>query len=137
MATKSVFISFDFDHDKDLRGSLVRQAEHPDSPFSITDSSVKEPINELWKKKVRELIRKADLTIVICGEHTHDAAGVTAEVTILREEKKPYFLLKGRRRKTCKKPGSALRTDEIYRWTWENLRKLIDGARWPDVRAVQ
>lgn len=40
MATKSVFISFDYDHDKDLRGDLVAQAERSDSPFSIKDESV-------------------------------------------------------------------------------------------------
>ena len=107
MATKSVFISFDFDHDNDRRGDLVSQAEHPDSPFSITDWSLREPITGKWKKKVRDIIRRTDLTIVICGEHTHDAAGVTAEVTILHEENKPYFLLKGRRHKTCKEPKSA------------------------------
>ena len=137
MARKRAFISFDFDHDKDLRGSLIGQAEHPDSPFNITDSSVKEPINEKWKKKVRELIRKADLTIVICGEHTHDAAGVTAEVTIVQKENKPYFMLKGRRRKTCKKPRSARSSDNMYRWKWESLRRLINGERYPDVSAVQ
>ena len=129
MAMKRVFISFDFDHDKDLQGSLVEQAKHPDSPFSITDWSLREPVTEKWKKKARELIRKADLTIVICGEHTHDAAGVTAEVTILHEENKPYFLLKGRRRKTCKKPKSARREDTIHPWRWPTLKKLIDETR--------
>ncbi len=129
MATKSVFISFDFDHDKDIRGSLVSQAKNPDSPFRITDWSLREPITEKWKKKVRELIRKADLIIVICGEHTHDAAGVTAEVTIVHEENKPYFLLKGRRHKTCKKPKSARREDTIHPWRWPTLKKLIDETR--------
>ena len=137
MAKKRAFISFDFDHDKDLRGSLVEQAKHPDSPFRITDGSLKEPVNEKWKKKARALIHRADLIIVICGEHTHDAAGVTAEVTIVHEEEKPYFLLKGRRRKTCKKPKSARSSDKIYNWTWENLRRLINGERYPDVSAVQ
>ena len=125
MVTKSAFISFDYDHDNDLRGNLVAQAEKPESPFSITDSSVKEPIDENWRREVRDLIRRADLTIVICGEHTHDAAGVAAEVTIAREEGKPYFLLKGRKRKTCRKPRTALRSDKIHRWTWENLKNLI------------
>ena len=137
MARKRAFISFDFDHDEELRDALVRQAKDQDSPFSITDGSVKEPINEIWKQKVRELIRKADLIIVICGEHTHDAAGVTAEVTIVQEENKPYFLLKGRRHKTCKKPRSARSSDNMYRWKWESLRRLINGERYPDVSAVQ
>ena len=129
MATKSAFISFDFDHDEELREALVAQAKNPDSPFSITDWSVKELITENWRKNVRDLIRRTDLTIVICGEHTHDAAGVAAEVTIVREEGKPYFLLKGRRNKTCTKPKTALKDDKIYKWTWKNLKLLIDGAR--------
>ena len=129
MDTKSVFISFDYDHDKDLRGSLVSQAKDQDSPFSITDWSLREPITEKWKKKVRDIIRRTDLTIVICGEHTHDAAGVEAEVTIVQKENKPYFLLQGRRHKTCKKPRSARREDTIHPWRWPTLKKLIDETK--------
>ena len=125
MVTKSAFISFDYDHDNDLRGHLVAQAKNPESPFSITDWSVKQRIDENWRREVRDLIRRTDLTIVICGEHTHDAAGVAAEVTIAREEGKPYFLLKGRRRKTCTKPRTALKSDEMHRWTWKSLKNLI------------
>ena len=128
MDTKSVFISFDYDNDQDLRGNLVAQAKNPESPFSITDWSVKEPISENWRRKVRDLIRRADLTIVICGEHTHQAAGVAAEVTIVQEEGKPYFLLKGRKRKTCTRPRSARRRDKIHNWTWPTLKKLIAGT---------
>ena len=129
MAVKRVFISFDYDHDNDLRGNLVAQTKNPDSPFSIRDRSVKYRIDENWRKEVRDRIRGSDLTIVICGEHTHDAPGVAAEVTIAREERKPYFLLKGRRRKTCTKPAMALSTDKMYGWTWDNLTQLIAGAR--------
>lgn len=129
MATKSAFISFDFDHDEDLRGNLVAQAKNPESPFSITDWSVQETITENWRKNVRDLISRTDLTIVICGEHTHDAAGVAAEVAIAREEGKPYFLLKDRRNKTCTKPKNALKDDKIHKWKWKNLKLLIDGER--------
>ena len=125
MTTKSVFISFDYDHDNDIRGSLISQAQDPTSPFSINDWSVKEPIDEKWKDEVRDRIRRVDLTIVLCGEHTHDAAGVAAEVTICQEERTPYFLLKGRNRKTCTKPKNALRNDQIHKWTWKNLNDLI------------
>lgn len=129
MATKRAFISFDFDHDEELRNTLVGQAKMSDSPFSIADWSVKERLSGNWKEKVRERIRKTDLTIVICGEHTHTAKGVAAELTITREERKPYFLLKGRRDKTCTKPAMALKSDEIYKWSWGNLKQLIVGKR--------
>jgi hypothetical protein len=70
-----------------------------------------------------------DLVVVLCGEHTHEATGVSAELTIAQEKKKPYFLLWGRTGKTCTKPKSALTTDKIYEWTWPGLKSLIGGAR--------
>ena len=129
MAAKRAFISFDFDHDEDLRNLLAGQAKNPDTPFEIQDWSVKEPMTGDWKEKVRIRIRKTDLTIVICGEHTHKATGVATELSISRDEKKPYFLLKGRADKTCTKPSTAGATDKIYRWTWDNLKALIAGNR--------
>lgn len=129
MPMKRAFISFDFDHDEDLRVLLVGQAKNPDSPFNISDWSVKESLTGDWKEKVRQRIRRTDLTIVICGEYTHTATGVAAEVTITREEDKPYFLLSGRTGKTGRKPTSARQSDKIYKWTWENLKRLIAGAR--------
>lgn len=126
---KRVFISFDFDHDKELRGSLVAQAKDPESPFSITDWSVKYRIGEAWRKEVRDRIHKADLTIVICGEHTHQAKGVEAEVTMVQQANKPYFLLKGRSEKTCTRPKSAPKKKKIHPWTWPTLKELIAKPR--------
>ena len=128
MVTKSAFISFDYDNDKDICGSLRAQSENPNLAFNISDWSVKEPITEKWKEEVRDIIRRVDLTIVLCGEHTDEAAGVAAEVTIIHEEDKPYFLLKGRKRKPCKKPGGALKDDKMHKWTQKNLKKLIAQA---------
>ena len=129
VTTKRAFISFDYDHDEELRDALVGQAKNPDSPFSIADWSVHEPLQTNWRQKVRDRIRGTDLTIVICGKHTHSATGVAAELTITQEEKKPYFLLWGRPRETCTKPRMAHSSDKIYKWTWENLKILIAGSR--------
>ena len=129
MAMKRAFISFDFDHDEELRDALVGQAKHPDSPFRIADFSVRERFESNWKEQVRSRIRRTDLTIVICGEHTHTAKGVAAELTITQEERKPYFLLQGRPTKTCHRPAMAHNSDKIYKWSWDNLRKLIAGQR--------
>ena len=126
---KRVFISFDFDNDEELRDALVGQAKNTDSPFEIADYSVKEPMEGDWKEKVRKRIRMADLTIFICGENTDVAKGVAAEMTITCEEQKPYFLLRGRPDGNCKKPSTALKTDEIYKWTWKDLKALIEGGR--------
>lgn len=36
MYKKRVYISFDYNHDKDFKNLLVGQSRNPDSPFSIT-----------------------------------------------------------------------------------------------------
>ena len=128
-AKKRVFISFDYDHDLDLKNLLVGQSKNEDSPFEIADWSVKEEISGDWKSKVRERIKKVDVVAVICGQYTDTATGVSVEVKIAQEEDIPYFLLWGRSGKTCKKPKSAKQSDKIYKWTWDNLKKLIHGAR--------
>lgn len=131
MATKPVrvFTAFDYDHDESLRNLLIGQSKHPDSPFEMHDWSVKDPFPGDWKARVRAKIRSVDQVIVLCGEHTHTATGVSAELTIAREEGKPYFLLWGYSDKTCTKPTSATAYDRIYRWTWDNLKALIAGTR--------
>lgn len=129
MAAKRAFISFDFDHDEDLRNLLAGQAKNPDTPFSMQDWSVKEPMTGNWREKVRQRIRSTDLVIVICGAYTHMATGVAEEVRIARSEGVPYFLLWGRASGTCTKPVSAMADDKMYRWTWDNLKSLIAGNR--------
>jgi hypothetical protein len=128
MAKTRVFISFDYDHDLDLKNFLVGQSKNPDSPFDIADWSIKDPSAD-WKAKARLRIRNANQVAVICGHHTDTAVGVSTEVEIAQDEGKPYFLLGGRATGVNKKPKSAKATDKIYRWTWENLKTLIAGGR--------
>jgi hypothetical protein len=126
---KRTFISFDYDNDSDLKVLLVGQAKNDDSPFEITDMSIKEAISKDWKDKARTRIKGCDVVIVICGEKTNTATGVSAELEIAQEEKVPYFLLCGRANKTCVKPKAAKASDKLYNWTWDNLKVLINGGR--------
>ncbi len=129
MIKKKVFISFDFDHDEDLKNLLVGQSKNPDSPFNLADWSVKEAIAKDWEVKVRSRIKQCDLMIVICGQNTYSASGVAIELKIAQEECVPYFLLWGRSGKQCINPKSAKSSEKIYKWTWDNLKALIGGAR--------
>ena len=127
--TPRVFISFDFDHDDDLRNALVGQARYPNSPFTISNWSLKEPLTGDWKKKIKDRIALTTLTIVICGHHTHTASGVSAELEITRSLGKPYFLLHGRANGQVTKPKAASASDKVYNWTWDNLKTLLAGGR--------
>lgn len=128
MAKKRVFISFDYDNDEILKTFLVGQSKHADSPFELADWSIKEHLTGNWETKARVRMKAVDVIIVLCGQKTHTATGVSAEVRIAKEERIPYFLLKGYSDKNCTWPTAAT-TDKMYDWTWPNLKLLIGGAR--------
>ncbi|HEF4758626.1 TPA: TIR domain-containing protein [Pseudomonas putida] len=130
MATKKrVFISFDYDNDASAKIMLAGQAAFPDSPFDFKDSSVKEHLTGDWEEKVKRRMDNVDIVAVLCGEKTHTASGVAAELDIARKKGMPYFLLAAYSEKTCTKPKSANSTDKLYKWTWDNLKSLIHGGR--------
>ncbi|WP_302556700.1 TIR domain-containing protein [uncultured Desulfovibrio sp.] len=129
MIKKRTFISFDYDHDLDLKNLLVGQARNTDSPFEIIDMSIKETISKDWKDNARRRIKGCDVVIVICGKNTNSATGVSAELEIAQEECVPYFLLYGRSNENCVKPIAAKSSDNMYKWTWNNLKLLIGGRR--------
>lgn len=129
MAKQRAFISFDYAHDEGAKVMLAGQAKHPDSPFDFTDASVKDHLTGDWKEKVRRRMNSIDIVIVLCGEWTHTAKGVADEVAIARDKGKPYFLLAAYGDKDCTKPSSALTSDRVYKWTWDNLKALVGGAR--------
>lgn len=129
MGKKRAFISFDYDHDLSAKTMLAGQAKNEDSPFDFKDASLAEALPGDWKEKVRRRMDNIDVVIVLCGEHTDGATGVSAELSIAKEKTKEYFLLAAYADKYCKRPRSADPEDPIYAWTWDNLKLLIGGAR--------
>lgn len=126
---KRAFVSFDFDHDEVLKTFLIGQAKHDDTPFELADWSIKEAIDKNWQAHAHRRIKSVDVVIVICGQHTDTAIGVSAELAIAQQESVPYFFLKGYADLNCKYPKGARATDKMYKWTWENLKTLINGGR--------
>lgn len=120
------FISFDYDNDARLKDLLIGQSKHSDSPFVIHDWSLKEPSSD-WKARARRQIRASGLVIVLCGRHMASATGVAVEVSIAQEEGVSYFLLAGY--DDSIKPTTAKPGDQLYKWTWDNLKLLVGGAR--------
>lgn len=60
-------------------------------------------------------------------EHAH-GYGVAIELSIAQEEGIPYFLLAGYN-EGATMPTTAKPDDKLYKWTWENLKLLVGGAR--------
>ena len=124
MEVVRVFASFDLDHDVDLSDRLVEESGMRRT-FSISDRSECGPVDGDWTARARDRIAAADEVIVICGEHTDRAAGVSAELRIAQEERKPYLFVWGRRERMCKKPRGARPGDAMYSWTPAILEEQI------------
>ena len=128
MESIPIFISFDAEHDESLKNALIGQARYDNSPFNIINWSIKEPFPNNWQEKARDRIKRAKVVIVLCGEHTNSAKGVSIESEIARQEKIPYFLLKGHPDRHCAMPQTAW-YEKMHPWTWDNLVQLLNGRR--------
>lgn len=120
---KRVFVSFDFDHDRALKDFIIGQARLPDSPFEVVDHSLKEAAPERdWPSKARAAIKRAELVLVVVGQHTHRAQGVIKEVAMAREEDIPIVQVIGYRDGNYTPVQNAGR---LYAWNWDNLKRLL------------
>jgi len=119
-----VFVSYDFDNDKVLKDFIIGQAKLPDSPFEVSDHSLKEAAPELtWEVKARAAISRADKFVVMLGSRTRWAPGVKKEVAMAKSLGKPMFQIIGYRdgSRDWALPDAGL----TYSWNWENLKKLL------------
>jgi hypothetical protein len=124
MSKKKVFVSFDFDNDKVLKEFIIGQASNPDSPFEVTDGSLKEEAPQLeWEKRARAAIARADVFIVMLGPKTQRAAGVLKEARMARELAKTRFQLVGYSDGT--EDWAIPDAGRVYRWNWDNLKRLL------------
>ena len=123
---QSVFVSFDCDRDRALKTALISQAGNLDAPFKIEYSSVRRE-GSGWRAETLARIERSDQLIVVCGANTDTAPGVNEELAMARATGIPYFLLAGG--PGASKPSAAAWTDRVYKWTWDNLKSLVEGRR--------
>ena len=124
-----VFVSYDREHDGDLRERLAEQAARPTSAFEIVGYSRDRSAKDLDDEALRRAIRGTDQVIVLCGEHSGESGRMGAELRIAQEEQRPYLLLWGRRDPMCRKPATAKPTDCMYTWTVDVLQQQVIHLR--------
>jgi hypothetical protein len=124
MAKTKVFVSYDFDNDKVLKDFIIGQAKLPDSPFEVSDHSLKEAAPDLtWQLKARAAISRVDTFIVMLGPKTRYASGVKKEVAMAKSLGKARFQIIGYR--DGKREWAVLDAGATYSWNWQNLKKLL------------
>jgi hypothetical protein len=122
-----VFVSFDFDNDKILKDFIVGQSKLSDSPFEISDWSIKEAAPQAnWEAEARTRIIRSDMIIVMVGLKTYKAPGVLKEVKIARALKKPIYQIIGYKNGNYTPVPDA---GKLYSWNWDNLKKLFEEIK--------
>lgn len=120
---KRVFVSFDFDNDKELKVFIIGQAKLPDSPFEVVDCSMKEAAPQAnWPTVAEKKIKSADIVVVMVGPKTHRASGVLKEVKMARDNGIPIVQIIGYKDGNYTAVPDAGR---LYSWSWDNLKKLL------------
>lgn len=124
MAKSRVFISYDFDNDLALYNLMVGQAKLSDSPFEISNHSLKEAAPEKdWEIKAHAAISRADKFVVMLGSRTRYASGVKKEVAMAKKLGKARFQIIGYTNGS--REWAILDAGVTYSWNWPNLKKLL------------
>ena len=124
MPKTKVFVSYDFDNDKVLKDFIIGQAKLPDSPFEVSDHSLKEAAPERnWEATARVAISRADKFVVMLGPRTRSASGVRKEVAMAKSLGKQRFQVIGYR--DGSRDWALTDAGITYSWNWPNLKKLL------------
>ena len=82
MALLNIFVSFEFDKDRDLKDDFIKQAA-TELEHQVRNCSLNEAYpTSAWKARARAAIRECDIVVILVGPDTHNAPGVATEVRI-------------------------------------------------------
>lgn len=122
--TKKVYVSFDFDNDSGIKNFLMGQAKLPTSPFWGADWSMKEAAPQSgWEEEAERRIKQCDIVMVMLGRQTYRASGVLKEVEFARKHNIPIVQIIAY--SDLMNPTPVPDAGRVYRWDWDNLRKLL------------
>lgn len=123
MVKVKVFLSFEFDRDRELQPNFYTLAAR-DSCHKIEDYSLKEarrPHDDEWLKEAEMQISRSDIVIVVLGQDTHSASGVEKEVQLAKKHNKPIFQIRPQNRTSGSVPGAG----KVIPWDWKQINAII------------
>ncbi len=122
MPTLNIFVSFEFDRDKDLQNNFYRQARE-ETQHRIRDCSLHESYpDDKWKRKAREAIRECDVVVVLIGEDTHSAPGVEVETNMAHSFGKPIIQIRPQHRTY----NGLTHLEAPIPWKWRDINAKLD-----------
>ena len=122
MATLNIFVSFEFDKDKDLQNNFYRQAKE-ETNHRIRDCSLHESYpDEAWKNKARNAIRRCDSSCRSDRPRYSQFPGVIVETDIARSLNKPIIQVRPQGRQY----NGLTRLGQPIPWRWNRINTELD-----------
>ena len=122
MSDLNIFVSLEFDKDRDLKDDFYKQAK-VHTPHRVQDHSLREAHpNEKWRKKAKLAIAESDVVIVLIGQDTHNASGVKVETDMARSLEKPVIQIRPQGRSYT----GLTHLEEPIKWRWRSINAKLD-----------
>jgi hypothetical protein len=127
MAEPRAFISFDVDHNSDIKILFAGQASHSKTPFSHQDWSAKSPMPQAqWEALVKAKVNKTHFMIVLVGRHMATATGVVKEIQMAKDQNVPVFGVYIDSANTTSTLPTGLARNRVISWTWDGIASAVD-----------
>lgn len=132
MTKKRIFISFDYDKDKNYKNLLTAWDSNNLFDFSFYDSSVTVPVNSDDAGPIKRVIsqRISDCTRVLCivGEETHKSRWVAWEIEKAKEKNKKLVAVKTAKGNVT--PAALYNAGATWAlsFTFTSIKKAIDES---------
>ena len=123
MAVLNIFVSFEYDKDKELVNHFIKQAQKH-SQYRVKNKSLKESYpDDGWRRRASDAIRECDVVVVLVGEDTHNAQGIIVETDMARSLDKPVIQVASKGRRDYR---GLTRLDEPIPWKWATINHELD-----------
>ena len=132
MATKKIFVSYDYTNDRNYKNLLLAWSKNPEFDFYISDHSVDVSVDSNDASAIKRVISAniglATGVLVLVGKETHKSGWVKWEIEKAKELKKKLIAVKID--KDCTTPTPLLNAGASWAlsFTFEGIKKAIEEA---------
>lgn len=131
MAKNSIFISYDYDNDKNYKNLLLAWGANDQFDFSFYDESVDVSVESddaaAIKRVISQRINSSDVFLCIIGKQTHKSGWITWEINKAVELKKKIVGVKIDSEYTSPTAIFGVGASWAKSFTFESIKKAIDN----------
>jgi MTH538 TIR-like domain (DUF1863) len=128
--TPRAFISFDFDHDQQIRHLFAGQCrKNSPTPFSAQDWSSKEALPQRqWEDLISAKIEQCHFMFVLVSPTAHRAHGIAKEISMATKHRVPMIgVYIAGADETTPLPAGLSRADAVA-WEWKSIAATVRRA---------